>query len=86
MFFLKPAELTKEDKFYADCNERGINLIDRVNGKPIWVYHYSIVGVSRGVDIVQMLTGKPLKKMTMTMRMKMIGMMRMMKMRSKNNV
>lgn len=42
MFFLPPAKLTKEDKFYADCNERGINLIDRINGKPLWVYHYSI--------------------------------------------
>ena len=84
MFLLPPAKLTKEDKFYADCNERGINLIDRVNGKPLWVYHYSIVGVSRGVAIVQMLIGKPLKKMTM----RMTGMMRMMigmRMMSKNN-
>ena len=42
MFFLNPAKLTREDKFYAGCNERGINLIDRINGKPISVYHYSI--------------------------------------------
>ena len=42
MFLLPPAKLTKEDKFYADCNERGINLIDRVNVKPLWVYQYSI--------------------------------------------
>lgn len=42
MFLLPSAKLTKEAKFYADCNEREINLIDRVNGKPIYVYHYSI--------------------------------------------
>jgi hypothetical protein len=42
VLFLNPVKLTKEDKFYADCNERGINLIDRINGKPIYVYHYSI--------------------------------------------
>ncbi len=42
MLLLPPAKLTKEEKFYVSFNERGINLIDRVNGKPIWVYHYSI--------------------------------------------
>ena len=45
MFFLPPAKLTEEDEFYADCNERGINLIDRVNGKPIWIYHYSFASI-----------------------------------------
>ena len=32
---LAPATLAKEDEFYAECNVAGINLVDRVNGKPI---------------------------------------------------
>jgi hypothetical protein len=39
---LPPATLTEEDEFYAKCNINGINLVDRVNGKPVWVYPYWI--------------------------------------------
>ncbi|MCC3595788.1 MULTISPECIES: hypothetical protein [unclassified Microcoleus] len=39
---LPPAILTEEDKFYASFNTRGINLVDRVNGKPVSVYPYWI--------------------------------------------
>jgi hypothetical protein len=34
--------LTEEDEFYAECNVARINLIDRVNGKPVRVYPYWI--------------------------------------------
>jgi hypothetical protein len=37
---LSPATLTEEDKFYAECNVAGINLVDKVNGKPVQVYPY----------------------------------------------
>lgn len=39
---LPPATLTEEDEFYAECNIQGINLVDRVNGKPVYVYPYWI--------------------------------------------
>lgn len=39
---LAPATLTEEDEFYAECNVAGINLVDRVNGKPVGVYPYWI--------------------------------------------
>ncbi len=39
---LLPANLTEEDQFYAECNTNGINLVDRVNGKPVYVYPYWI--------------------------------------------
>jgi transcription elongation factor Elf1 len=39
---LSGAVLTEEDKFYAECNVAGINLVDRVNGKPVRVYPYWI--------------------------------------------
>ncbi|MEG4916320.1 hypothetical protein [Microcoleus sp. B7-D4] len=39
---LPPATLTEEDEFYAECNASGINLVDRVNGKPVYVYPYWI--------------------------------------------
>ncbi|MEG4812450.1 hypothetical protein QUA82_33245 [Microcoleus sp. F8-D3] len=39
---LPPATLTEEDEFYADCHTNGINLVDRVNGKPVYVYPYWI--------------------------------------------
>jgi hypothetical protein len=39
---LSPATLTQEDEFYAECNVAGINLVDRVNGKPVRVYPYWI--------------------------------------------
>lgn len=39
---LSPAALTEEDEFYAECNINGINLVDRVNGKPVYVYPYWI--------------------------------------------
>jgi hypothetical protein len=39
---LSPAILTEEDEFYAECNEAGINLVDRVNGKPVRAYPYWI--------------------------------------------
>ncbi len=39
---LAPARLTEEDEFYAECNGAGINLVDRVNGKPVRVYPYWI--------------------------------------------
>lgn len=39
---LPPAILTEEDEFYASFNTRGINLVDRVNGKPVYVYPYWI--------------------------------------------
>ena len=35
---LSAAVLTEEDEFYAECNVAGINLVDRVNGKPVGVY------------------------------------------------
>lgn len=34
--------LSEEDEFYARCNIQGINLVDRVNGKPVDVYPYWI--------------------------------------------
>lgn len=39
---LPPATLSEEDEFYARCNRKGLSFVDRVNGKPLWVYHYSI--------------------------------------------
>jgi hypothetical protein len=39
---LSPATLTEEDEFYAECNVAGINLVDRVNGKPVRAYPYWI--------------------------------------------
>jgi hypothetical protein len=39
---LPPATLSEEDEFYARCNRAGLSFVDRVNGKPLWVYHYSI--------------------------------------------
>jgi hypothetical protein len=39
---LAPATLAEEDEFYAECNAEGINLVDRVNGKPVQVYPYWI--------------------------------------------
>lgn len=39
---LSAAVLTEEDEFYAECNVAGINLVDRVNGKPVRVYPYWI--------------------------------------------
>jgi hypothetical protein len=39
---LSPATLTEEDEFYAECNVAGINLVDKVNGKPVQVYPYWI--------------------------------------------
>lgn len=39
---LPPAFLTEEDEFYAECSTNGINLVDRVNGKPVYVYPYWI--------------------------------------------
>jgi hypothetical protein len=39
---LLPANLTEEYQFYAECNTNGINLVDRVNGKPVYVYPYWI--------------------------------------------
>lgn len=39
---LPPSKMTTWDKFYAGCNDKGINLIDRVNGKPVVVYPYWI--------------------------------------------
>ena len=39
---LPPAILSEEDEFYAECNIQGINLVDRVNGKPVYVYPYWI--------------------------------------------
>ncbi len=32
---LPPVTLTEENKLYAECNTKGINLVDRVNGKPV---------------------------------------------------
>ena len=39
---LVAAVLTEEDEFYAECNVARINLVDRVNGKPVRVYPYWI--------------------------------------------
>ncbi len=39
---LPPATLTEEDEFYAECNTNGINLVERINGKPVQVYPYWI--------------------------------------------
>lgn len=39
---LAPATLAEEEEFYAECNVAGINLVDRVNGKPVQVYPYWI--------------------------------------------
>jgi hypothetical protein len=39
---LSPTTLTEEDEFYAECNVAGINLVDRVNGKPVRAYPYWI--------------------------------------------
>ena len=39
---LSATVLTEEDEFYAECNVAGINLVDRVNGKPVGVYPYWI--------------------------------------------
>ena len=39
---LPPAILSEKDEFYAECNIQGINLVDRVNGKPVYVYPYWI--------------------------------------------
>ncbi len=39
---LPPAILSEEDQFYAECNIQGIDLVDRVNGKPVYVYPYWI--------------------------------------------
>ncbi len=39
---LSAAVLTEEDEFYAECNAVGINLVDRVNGKPVRAYPYWI--------------------------------------------
>ena len=41
-FLLTPAHISKEDEFYSECAKEEINLIDRVNGKPVAVFHYSI--------------------------------------------
>jgi len=39
---LPPATISDDDEFYAECGAESINLVDRVNGKPVAVYHYSI--------------------------------------------
>jgi len=41
-FLLPQATITEDDEFYAECGAESINLVDRVNGKPVAVYHYSI--------------------------------------------
>lgn len=39
---LSPATLFEDDEFYAEILGKGINLVDRVNGKPVRVYPYWI--------------------------------------------
>jgi hypothetical protein len=41
-FLLPQALISEDDELYADCAKEGVNLVDRVNGKPVAVYHYSI--------------------------------------------